>query len=205
MSDDIEQLLKSAQREVIIISPYFVPGERGMALIERLRKRGVKVRVLTNSLAATDAPAVHIGYSRYRPDMLKMGVELFELRPQVGPQRSSLGRFGSSHASLHAKALVIDRSVVLVGSMNMDPRSANLNSEIGLVLRSPAIAEELVRLYDDVTTHSSYRVQLWDGYRLRWTSTENDAAKTYDAEPAANHGLRFLLWVISPLAPEEML
>lgn len=205
VSDDIEELLKSAQREVIVISPYFVPGERGMALIERLRKRGVKVRVLTNSLAATDAPAVHIGYSRYRPDMLKMGVELFELRPQIGQQRSSLGRFGSSHASLHAKALVIDRSVVLVGSMNMDPRSANLNSEIGLVLRSPPIAEQLVQLYDDVTTHSSYRVQLWDGYHLRWSSTENNAPITYDAEPAANRGLRFLLWVLSPFAPEEML
>jgi phosphatidylserine/phosphatidylglycerophosphate/cardiolipin synthase-like enzyme len=176
-----------------------------MALLERLRKRGVKVRVLTNSLAATDAPAVHIGYSRYRADMLQMGVELFELRPQIDAQRSSLGRFGSSHASLHAKALVIDRSVVLVGSMNMDPRSANLNSEIGLVLRSPVIAEQLVRLYDDVTTHSSYHVQLWDGYHLRWTSTENGAPVTYDAEPAANPALRFLLWVISPLAPEEML
>ena len=207
VADDIEQILKSAQKEVIVISPYFVPGQRGMALVETLRRQGVKVRVLTNSLAATDAPAVHIGYARYRFDLLAMGVELYELRPQItGARSSSLGRFGSSHASLHAKALIIDRSVVLVGSMNMDPRSANLNSEIGLVLRSPVIAEQLVRLYDDVTRNSSYRVELWDGYHLRWIANEHAGAPTiYESEPAANPGLRFLLWVISPFAPEELL
>jgi len=206
VSDDIEQLLQSAQQEVIIISPYFVPGTRGMTLIDTLRKRGVKVRVLTNSLAATDAPAVHIGYSRYRPELLQMGVELYELRPQLGSPHSSVGQFGSSHASLHAKALVIDRSVVLIGSMNMDPRSANLNSEIGLVVRAPSIADQLVRLYTDVTKRSSYHVDLSDGYRLRWSTNEKpDGPTYYDTEPDANPGLRFMLWMITPLAPEEML
>jgi putative cardiolipin synthase len=163
------------------------------------------VRVLTNSLAATDAPAVHIGYARYRAGLLAMGVELYELRPQIkGP--SSAGDFGSSHASLHAKALVIDRSVVLVGSMNMDPRSANLNSEIGLVLRSPAIAEKVVRLFEEVTARSSYHVELWDGYDLRWSANEGGSEPTiYDSEPDANPGLKFLLWLIAPVAPEQML
>jgi len=206
VSDDIEQMLKSAQKEVIVISPYFVPGQRGMALVEALRRRGVKVRVLTNSLAATDAPAVHIGYARYRGDLLAMGVELYELRPQISGAGNNARGFGSSHASLHAKALIIDRSVVLVGSMNMDPRSANLNSEIGLVLRSPGIAEQLVRLYDDVTHNSSYRVELWDGYHMRWIGNERAGAPTiHESEPAANPGLKFLLWAISPLAPEELL
>jgi len=205
VSDDIEKLLRSAQREVIIISPYFVPGERGMALAESLRRRGVKVRVLTNSLAATDAPAVHIGYARYRADLLAMGVELYELRPQITLERD-IGQFGSSHASLHAKALVIDRSIVLIGSMNMDPRSADINSEIGLVLRSPPIAEQVVRLYDDVTAHSSYRVELWDGYHLRWTASDDHGVPTvYESDPESNEGLRLLLWLISPLAPEQML
>ena len=107
VSDDIEQLLKSARHEVLIFSPYFVPGPRGMALFETLRRRGVTVHVLTNSLAATDAPAVHIGYARYRTALLEAGVELHELRPQLGSPRSSVGDFGSSRASLHAKALVI--------------------------------------------------------------------------------------------------
>src|SRR5262252_420644 len=205
VSDDIEQLLRSAQREVIIVSPYFVPGQRGMALAESLRRRGVKVRVLTNSLAATDAPAVHIGYARYRIALLAMGVELYELRPQITSERN-IGEFGSSRASLHAKALVIDRNIVLIGSMNMDPRSADLNSEIGLVLRSPAIAEQVVRLYDDVTTRSSYRVDLSDGYHLRWTASDDRGVQTvYASEPDANPGLRFILWLLSPLAPEQML
>jgi phosphatidylserine/phosphatidylglycerophosphate/cardiolipin synthase-like enzyme len=206
VSDDIELLLMAAQKEVIIISPYFVPGKRGMALIETLRRRGVKVRALTNSLAATDAPAVHIGYARYREQLLEMGTELYELRPQIDSTRVNRDRFGSSRASLHAKALVIDRSIVLVGSMNMDPRSANLNSEIGLVLRSPPIAEQLVRLYDDVTRNSSYHVELWDGTHLRWTANEPNAAPEIDdSEPAVNPGLRLLLWLLSPVAPEEML
>jgi cardiolipin synthase C len=205
ISDNIEQLLKAARQEVIIISPYFVPGERGLQLVEALRRRGVRVRVLTNSLAATDAPAVHIGYARYRARLLAMGAELYELRPRLGQPHSGVGNFGSSHASLHAKALVIDRSVVLLGSMNMDPRSANLNSEIGLVLRSPALAAQLVRLYDDVTERSSYHVQLWDGYHLRWNALEDDATKVYETEPDADLGLRLLLWAIAPFAPEQML
>lgn len=210
VSDDIEELLRSARREVIIVSPYFVPGEQGMALARELKRRGVKLRVLTNSLAATDAPAVHIGYARYRPELLKLGVELFELRPQLGTLRSKVGSFGSSQASLHAKALVIDRSVVLVGSMNMDPRSANLNSEIGLVLRSAPLAEQLVKLYDDVSQRSSYRVVLGSNGgkgRLQWID-DHDPAKgpvTFERDPQAGVGLRLLLWLLTPIAPEEML
>jgi putative cardiolipin synthase len=205
VSDDIEKLLMSAKKEVVLISPYFVPGERGMALAETLQRRGVKLRVLTNSLAATDAPAAHIGYARYRTRLLAMGVELHELQPQIdGPSRA--GNFGSSQASLHAKALVIDRSVVLVGSMNMDPRSANLNSEIGFVVRSPAIADKVMRLYEEMTARSSYRVELLDGKQLRWTGNAGGGeSMVYNAEPKVGPGLRLLLWLISPLAPEEML
>src|SRR5690606_12282152 len=114
-----------------------------MALFRSLRERGVSVKVLTNSLAATDAPIVHIGYARYRPELLKLGVELHEMRNQLGPRRSNLVGFGNSEASLHAKAVVVDRSTVLVGSMNMDPRSARLNSEIALILPSTALAAQL--------------------------------------------------------------
>lgn len=206
VSDDIQELLRSARSEVIVISPYFVPGEPGMALAQELKRRGVKLRVLTNSLAATDAPAVHIGYSRYRPQLLKLGVELFELRPQLGSPRSKVGAFGESHASLHAKALVIDRNVVLVGSMNMDPRSARLNSEIGLVLRSPPLAEQLVRLYDDVTQRSSYRVTMNGDDSLQWVDGHGpEGPVTHNRDPEAGVGLRLLLWLMSPLAPEEML
>ncbi len=205
VSDDVERLLRRAQREVLVISPYFVPGPRGMALFDSLRRRGVTVRVLTNSLAATDAPAVHIGYSRYRKPLLEAGVALYELRPQLGTPSSSVGEFGSSRSSLHAKALVIDRSVVLVGSMNMDPRSANLNSEMGLVVESPSIAAQLSDLFADMATHSSYAVTLRNGYDLQWQTEEDGKPKVYDDEPDASAARRLMLWLITPFAPEAML
>ncbi|AKJ28366.1 phospholipase D-like domain-containing protein [Caldimonas brevitalea] len=206
MTDDVIALMAEAQREIIVISPYYVPGERGIKLTEALRERGVRLRVLTNSLAATDAPAVHIGYSRYREALLRQGVELHELQPKLGvPRSKKLGAFGSSRASLHVKAMVIDRRTVLVGSMNMDPRSANLNSEIGLVLRSPALAEQLARIYDEVTLHSSYRLGLAEGDRLKWTKEAPEDREEHFSEPEASRWLRLMLLLLTPFAPEEML
>src|SRR5690606_39845607 len=134
-----------------------VPGGHGVALARALRARAVRRRVLTNSPASTDAPVVHAGYARYRPQLIDLGVELYELRNQLGTPRSQLGRFGSSLASLHAKAVIVDRSTVLVGSMNLDPRSEHLNTEMGLVIPDTGIAAQLVRLFDDVAHDSSYR------------------------------------------------
>lgn len=205
IADDIVGLTRSAEREVMLISPYFVPGKRGVDIARKLRGRGVRLRVLTNSLAATDAPVVHIGYARYREDLLAAGVELYELRNQIGTPRSQLGSFGSSLASLHAKALVIDRSTLLIGSMNMDPRSARLNSEIGLVIRSPALAARVVRLFEDVAVNSSYRVELSGDGRLRWVSGVSDGPVFEGAEPDVGFGLRSLLMLLSPFAPDELL
>src|SRR5690606_8286084 len=139
IADDIIGLTRAARREVILISPYFVPGERGAAMFRDLRARGVRVRVLTNSLAATDAPIVHVGYARYRPGLLGEGVELHELRNRLGAPRSRLGSFGSSLASLHAKAMVVDRRLLPGGSMNKDPRSAQPNPEVARVISRPAL------------------------------------------------------------------
>lgn len=152
-------------------------------LARELRARGVQLRVLTNSLAATDAPIVHVGYARYRHDLLEAGAQLHELRNQLGTPRSRFGTFGSSLASLHAKALVIDRRLLLIGSMNMDPRSARLNTEIALVMRSPALA---------------------DG-RLRWVGQAPGAPTVEGSEPDASMGLQFLLMLLSPFAPDELL
>jgi len=209
IEDDILGLLRTARQEVLIISPYFVPGRRGVALARELRERGVRMRVLTNSLAATDAPVVHIGYARYRGDLLGLGVDLHELRPRLAPhaapQRSRLGSFGSSSASLHAKALVIDRRTVLVGSMNMDPRSARLNSEIGLVMRSPVLAGELATLFDEVIQRSAYHVQRLADGTLHWVSDNPDVPSVTGTEPEAGAGRQLLLLLLGPFAPEEML
>lgn len=207
IADDIMALMRSAQRELLVISPYFVPGPQGVALMGELRERGVQVRVLTNSLAATDAPAVHIGYSKYRPDLLRLGVELHELRPSLGRPRTRLGSYGSSTSSLHAKAMVVDRRTVLIGSMNMDPRSAQLNTEIGLVIRSPVLAGELVRLYEDVARASSYRLELVspDSRALRWRSAVAEVPTVEGREPGAGLGTQLMLMLLTPFAPEEML
>lgn len=208
IADDIERLIHSARQELILVSPYFVPGERGLAMFKGLRARGVKVRVLTNSLATTDAPAVHIGYARYRTALLDMGVELHELRPVLDKPRAKLGSFGSSHASLHAKAVVIDRQTALVGSMNLDPRSAKLNSEMGVVMHSPEIAAQLAELFEDVVEdsyHLSLSGELTGDHRVQWSATPPDPALAGQDDPQASGWLKFALKLLSPFAPEEML
>lgn len=227
VADQVAALMNSVKRELIIISPYFVPGREGIGLFSSLTTRGVKLRILTNSLATTDAPAVHIGYSRYRPELLDMGTELYELRPRLGQTTARLGSFGSSQASLHAKALVLDRQVAVIGSMNMDPRSARLNTEIGLVIHSPEIANQLVQLFEDVSRKGSYHVEFDADHRLQWTSAAPDpgdpgALPPQDAqdpqippdpagpivlhdEPEASAWRRFTLMLLRPFAPEEML
>lgn len=205
MFDDVVSLLQSARKEVLIISPYLVPGKRGMALLQALRARGVRVRILTSSLAATDAPVVHIGYANYRMQMLKQGIELYELRPEIGsPAR--FGTFGQSRARLHAKTLMVDGRYLLVGSMNLDPRSINLNSEIGLMINSPALAEDMRRLFDEVVSTSSYRVELGSNDTLRWmTQTANGPQVVDDQEPESSIWRRMGFHLLAPFAPEEML
>ena len=134
----LDTMIGSAQSEVLLISAYFVPGEEDTKYFTALAKRGVKVRVLTNSLAATDEPLVHAGYSRYRRELLDGGVELYELRPLVGNQPAAHG--ASSGVSLHAKCIVVDRQRIFIGSMNMDQRSKLLNTEMGVVANSPDLA-----------------------------------------------------------------
>lgn len=206
LADDMNRLMRSATAEVIVLSPYYVPGTRGVGLAEDLQGKGVALRVLTNSLATTDAPVVHIGYSRYREPLLKAGVELYELRPQFdAPPRSGLGSFGSSQASLHSKALIIDRRTVLVGSMNMDPRSDKLNSEIGLVIRSRVLARQLQRFFETVSQRSAWHVTIAeDGSGLRWRSGGPEP-QTVQTEPEASPLLLFTLKLLAPFAPEEML
>jgi putative cardiolipin synthase len=205
VAENVTALMRSARTELIVISPYYVPGEHGTQLVRELRARGVRVRVLTNSLAATDAPVVHIGYARYREDLVRAGVELHELQPRLGAERSRLGSFGSSRASLHAKAIIVDRRTVLIGSMNMDPRSEKLNTEIGMVVRSRPLAGQLVKLYEDVTLHSSYRIVLTNDNEMRWLKEAPEDREVHDSEPEASRWLRLVLFLLTPFAADEML
>jgi putative cardiolipin synthase len=206
IANNLAALMRSAKQELIVISPYFVPGKDGVALFAKLVDQGVHIRILTNSLASTDSPLVHNGYSRYRVALLKLGIELSEVRPKLGQKRARFHPFHSSTASLHAKALVIDQKTVFIGSMNMDARSARTNSELGLVIRSADIARQVTSLLDDISADGSYKLQLVDhSNRIEWSSGEPGSEKTWFTDPETTHLQRFVLKVLAPFAPEELL
>jgi putative cardiolipin synthase len=189
-----------------VISPYFVPGVDGVAMFAKLVEQGVHIRILTNSLASTDSPLVHTGYERYRVQLLKLGVELSEVRPKLGQKRARFHPFRSSNASLHAKALVIDQKTVFIGSMNMDARSARTNSELGLVMRSTEIARQVTSLLDDISADGSYTLRLVDhSNKIEWSSGEPGSEKTWFTDPETTRLQRFSLKVLAPFAPEELL
>jgi putative cardiolipin synthase len=201
--------VEAAQREVILISPYFVPSERGMGVLCGLAARHVRVRVLTNSLASTDVPVVHAGYARYRPRLLACGVQLYERRPDGGSARSARARL-SSGASLHAKAVVVDRKWVLLGSMNLDPRSRLANTEVAVSVESAALGAQLGELFDEaVSPDQAFRVALAkpgdEGSPLAWTGEEDGKPVSFTSEPLAGWWRRFVSVLLGSLAPEEML
>ena len=205
IANNLKALMRSAEHEVIVISPYFVPGPDGVALMRDLEQRGVHIRVLTNSLASTDSPLVHNGYARYRVALLKLGVELSEVRPTLGQKRKRFHPFKSANASLHAKALVIDQKTVFVGSLNMDARSARTNSELGLVIRSPEIARQVTNLLDDVSADGSYKLELGPGDQIVWSSGEPGSERVWHSDPETTRTQRLLLRMLAPFAPEELL
>src|SRR5713226_7154284 len=205
IANNLAALMRSAKQELIVISPYFVPGKDGVALFAKLVDQGVHIRILTNSLASTDSPLVHNGYSHYRVALLKLGIELSEVRPKLGQKRKRFHPFKSANASLHAKALVIDQKTVFIGSMNMDARSARTNSELGLVIRSPDIARQVASLLDDISADGSYRLDLDGNDQIVWSSGDPGAMREWHTDPETTRTQRFLLRLLAPFAPEELL
>lgn len=200
------QLVQQARNDLLIVSPYFVPGERMMRTFTQLRQRGVRVRVLTNSLASNDAPLAHVGYARYRVALLQAGVELYELRSDGATRRRLFGSTPAARASLHSKALVMDGRLVAIGSMNLDLRSALQNTEVSLVVRSTGLARELSTNIEQ-TIADSYRMA-WDGKRLLWhppRDSNGPSPAALTSEPDASARLKFLVRVVGPFAPDEML
>ncbi len=209
LGDELGRLVRGAKEDVILISPYFVPGERGVGLIRDLTSRGVRMRILTNSLAATDSPIVHVGYARYRKPLLESHADLYELKanPVSGDSAASRSRglFKSSQASLHVKAIVVDRRTLFTGSMNLDPRSVTQNTETGLFIPSPALAAGVVRLFEEATTAHSYRVELDAQGGLRWTEQADGNVIVHTVEPDTSFWKRWSLRLLGPITPEELL
>lgn len=182
----IDQLVSNAQHEFIIITPYFVPLEDGVEWLNSLVRRGVAVRILTNSLASTDMVPAQAGYSHYRAALVKGGVELYELKPsQPKPDAKTMFN-GSSQHGLHAKIYMIDRRNLVIGSFNFDPRSIKLNTEQVLVIQSPELSEKVARLFAQITAPaSSFRVMLTETGALTWVSEEHGKDVYYDFNPHA--------------------
>ena len=195
-----------AQREVLASSPYFVPGTRGVDFLKKLRDRNVKVTVLTNSLGSTDEPLVHAGYSAYREQMLGMGIELYELSSSRVKNNKRPFLFGASLGRLHAKLFVIDRKTSFIGSMNLDPRSATVNTEFGAIIESPEVARELIRVIDIDRLQSAYRLRLSrTGAGLEWLAADGEKELVLTSEPDTSLWLRLKTWLLSPLVPQEQL
>ena len=200
--------IKAADEELFIVSAYFVPGKRGAESLVAQAERGVRVVVLTNSLAATDVAAVHTGYARYRRDLLRGGVDLYEMKRKAGSEtgRSQLSVTGSSGASLHTKAMIIDGRWVFVGSMNIDPRSANLNTEMGVLLESPELAAQLRTQLDHIIgPEMCYRVVLEEGEGLVWYDRVRGEDRRLEREPDASVGRRVTVTLLRLLPIESQL
>ena len=208
----------AAHGSVLAFTPYFVPHETGVEEVRKLTARGVRVAFLTNALAATDAVAVQAGYSPYRVPLLRAGAELYEFKPSQ-PQRVPLGLVGShSRASLHAKAYVIDDETLVIGSLNLDPRSASLNTELALTIDSPPLAHEVAGLFALATSPQvSYRVTLVTpaeraqlagtpaaASQLVWTDEEDGVVRAYNLDPHAGFYRNVLtgLFLLLPLGDQ---
>ena len=173
LGGQISAHVRATRSDMLVVSPYFVPGKEGVAGFREQRRGGVDVRVLTNSLAATDVWLVHAGYMKYRKPLLHEGVRIYELRPEatggLGARGLRLG-VGSSRASLHAKTFVFDRTSVFIGSVNLDPRSLEQNTEVGVLVQSPELATEVANLFDRWASPAlAYEVTRGQNGRLEWT------------------------------------
>jgi putative cardiolipin synthase len=182
MIDALHETFDCAQREVMAATAYFVPGRRGARDLIRLRRRGVRVRILTNSLASNDVPTVHAGYTKYRRTLLRAGVELYEYQ-RFGSRRHRHYRASASNA-LHAKTIVVDRKLAWIGSFNLDPRSARLNTEMAVLLDSPALAEDLAsRMERDLAPDRSWRVERQAWRELQWNGQRDGVPVVLNEEP----------------------
>ena len=243
MTQRLKEILESARSELLIVTPYFVPRQGGMQLFQKLRGRNLTIKIITNSFLSSDAPLAQIGYMRYRKDLLRMGVELYEIKPtlvqiqhdqdrrrfagdfrrlcysfvqgggslvQRGASRIQIGgssiQYGGSRGALHAKTFVLDHQTVFVGSFNFDPRSMRLDTQNGIVIRSPELADQAACLFaKGIAPARTYRVTLLGDDDLVWITADNGREVRYYREPLSRFWPRLTLKSLSWLTPELLL
>lgn len=220
LSKQLSGVFSQVTDQLLLVSPYFVPGKQGVKFFADLEQRGVEVTIVTNSLAATDVGMVHSGYAKYRKDLLKAGVELYEMRPDVkspapspksdappkeNKEKNAPYLGSSSKASLHAKAFFIDQHYTFVGSMNLDPRSFLINTEIGILLDNEEFTGLAVAAIMKSLEQDAFQLLLDDSGDVYWLSQEGGEAVRYDAEPHVSWFGRMTVWFFGLFPIESQL
>ena len=181
----------AAESEMIVVSPYFVPRKSGIEAFSEVRARGIDVTIITNSLAANNQSSVHGGYAPSRKPLLEKGVKIYEARDDADVSGSELVAASGAKATLHTKAFVVDRRDVFIGSFNFDPRSAQINTELGVIIRSPELGEQLVTAVMAALPKQTFEVFLNEKGKLRWRGLENGQEVVFDKEPHTSWWQRF--------------
>lgn len=209
MAPRLKLKLDKTTKSLNIVSPYFVPGDTFSDYLIELVSSGVRVRVITNSLASTNVKIVHAGYIRYRKKLLRGGVELYEFKPQKGAQenlkKGQIKWGDSSQALLHGKLLTFDDRYLFVGSFNMDARSVVLNTEMGIYFESPQYAQEIAESIDKQAMVKAYRVVLTDNDSIQWQTLEDGKEVQFDSEPETSVFQRIKINLLSLIVPESQL
>jgi putative cardiolipin synthase len=189
----LRESILNAEKEFFLISPYFVPLKSGVEAFAELEKRGVDVTVITNSLAANNQKTVHGGYAPSRKPLLEAGVEIYEVRADAEVAGSEIMAFSGARATLHTKAFVVDRDEFFIGSFNFDPRSANINTELGVIIISPELAGAAVDKVREKLPTETFEVFLNEKGQLRWRGIDEDGeVVVFDKEPQTGWWDRFV-------------
>jgi putative cardiolipin synthase len=200
----MREALADAEEEIIIFTPYFIPRERGIEFIRELRAKGIRIIILTNSLATNNHTSVHSAYSSYRKDLLRAGVELWEARADAAKFTTEEGETQLEHLTLHTKGALIDRKRIFVGSLNLDPRSIDINTEMGLLIDSPELGTRLTETAFQGIPHIGYRLQLDEDNRITWHAMIDGREVVETKEPQTSMWKRFTAWFLK-IAPENQL
>lgn len=193
----------ATRSEVIVVSPYYIPGGIGIQSLRTNHREGVRLELFTNSLASTDVPAVHAGYTLYRPELIELGTEIHELSPTLAARQRGLDPTEGRFASLHAKVIFFDRTSTFVGSLNLDGRSEQYNTEVGIMIRDPGLTARIRSMIERELKPASYRVTLDSEGRLRWTDPTGQVE--YRNEPEAPDSRVLGVELIGEIIPSDWL
>jgi len=198
------EVVANAESEVVVVTPYFIPGDSGVEFWRSVVDKGVRVVILTNSLASTNHIPVHAGYARYRHDVIQAGVELYEMRVSATGAAEARQESNFDSVTLHTKAVMVDRHLTFIGSLNLDPRSIDINTEMGVLIDTPDLAQALAELFFERLPRSTYRVEEDENGKLIWRGIIGEHEVIETSEPQAGKWRRFKAF-LSRILPESQL